>query len=132
MPKITMLKLVKSADPLLGWRPQNRHVGGILNLVNRILNVAKSSKLPLPVVFSLLRLRLLRLQLLLQLLLLLLLLLLLFAMPVQADFYVPDGTLPCRYKQISMFRMPLCHAGTSNLPVRGPPLDPERQGDSGN
>ena len=29
-----------------------------------------------------------------------------------------------------MFRMALCHAGTSRLPVRGPPLDPEGQGDS--
>ena len=55
MPKNTMLKLVKSADPLLVWRPQNRHVGGIVNLQKRILSLAKSSKLMVLVVFSVLR-----------------------------------------------------------------------------
>ena len=57
MPKNTMLKLVKSADPLLVWRPQNRHVGGIVNLQKRILNLAKSSKQMVLVVFSVLILK---------------------------------------------------------------------------
>ena len=54
MPKNTMLKLVKSADPLLVWRPQNRHVGGIVNLQKRILSLAKSSKQMVLVVLSVL------------------------------------------------------------------------------